>query len=274
MWNFSGRQNDIQGTDGDILKGNWISGIKFIDEWKLGPQNKIPENVSGYQFKNNRAKHKYYMLPLLLGLIGATFHYKKHKRDFWVVLTLFFMTGLAIVLYLNQTPYQPRERDYSYVGSFYAFSIWIGIGVMGIIEWVKKILPGAAGGILATLACLGLVPCLMAQQNWGDHDRSGRRTCTDFAYNYLNSCEQDGIIFTNGDNDTFPLWCAQEVLGIRTDVRVVNLSYLGADWYIDQMQRKVYTSDPVPFAMKHDQYQTGTRDALMWLIRLAINMQT
>ncbi len=262
MWNFSGRQNDIQGTDGDVLKGNWITGIKFIDEWRLGSQNKIPETMSGYQFKHNRGKNAYFMLPLILGLIGAAFHYKKHKRDFWVVLVLFFMTGIAIVLYLNQTPFQPRERDYSYVSSFYAFAIWMGIGVMALIDWAKKIIPGAAGGILVTLICLGLVPGIMAQQNWDDHDRSGRYTCTDFAYNYLNSCEKDGIIFTNGDNDTFPLWCAQEVLGIRTDVRVVNLSYLGADWYIDQMQRKVYTSDPVPFAMKHDQYQTGTRDAL------------
>jgi hypothetical protein len=265
MWNFSGRQNDIQGTDGDILKGNWITGITFLDEWRLGPQNKIPEHVSGYQFKHNRAKNAYFMLPLILGLLGLAFHSSKHRKDFWIVLVLFFMTGLAIVLYLNQTPYQPRERDYSYVGSFFAFSIWIGLGVMFLINWIGKHIKGITPVILVTLGCLFLVPGIMARQNWDDHDRSGRYTCRDFAFNYLNSCEKNAIIFTNGDNDTFPLWCAQEVLGIRTDVRVVNLSYLGADWYIDQMQRKVYTSDPVPFGMKHEQYRTGTRDAL-WVV--------
>jgi hypothetical protein len=261
MWNFSGRQNDIQGH-GDIVKGNWITGIKLFDEWRLGPQDKLPENVSGYQFKNNKARNTYFMLPFLLGLIGLFFHYNRRKRDFWVVMVLYFMTGLAIILYLNQTPYQPRERDYSYVGSFFAFSIWIGLGVMGIIDWISKKVPGSITGILVSVLCLALVPGLMAHENWNDHDRSGRYTCTDFAYNYLNSCEPNAIIFTNGDNDTFPLWCAQEVLGERTDIRVVNLSYLGADWYIDQMQRKVYTSDPLPFSMKPDKYITGTRDAL------------
>jgi hypothetical protein len=266
MWNFSGRQNDMQGH-GDVLKGNWITGIKFLDEPRLGPQDKLPETISGYKFKHNKGRSTYFMLPLLLGLIGLFYHYKKHKRGFWVVMVLFFMTGIAIVLYLNQTPYQPRERDYSYVGSFYAFAIWIGMGVMALIDLLSKKLPDKKSGeitaILIVLLTLGLVPGIMAQQNWKGHDRSGRYTCTDFAYDYLNSCAPDAIIFTNGDNDTFPLWCVQETMGIRTDVRVVNLSYLGADWYIDQMQRKVYESDPLPFSMKKiEKYQTGTRDAL------------
>jgi hypothetical protein len=266
MWNFSGRQNDLQGH-GDILKGNWITGIKFLDQLRLGPQDKLPETISGYKFKHNWGRSTYFMLPLLLGLIGLFYHYKKHKRGFWVVMLLFFMTGIAIVLYLNQTPYQPRERDYSYVGSFYAFSIWIGLGVMALIDGLSSKFTGKMShkilGILVTLFTLVLVPGIMAQQNWDSHDRSGRYTCTDFAYDYLNSCEPDAIILTNGDNDTFPLWCVQEAMGVRTDVRVVNLSYLGADWYIDQMQRKVHESDPLPFSMKKiDKYQTGTRDAL------------
>jgi hypothetical protein len=267
MWNFAGRQNDMQGT-GDNLKGNWISGIKFIDEMRLGSQDNLPENIAGYKFKHNRARNTYFMLPLLLGLIGFFFHYQKHKRDFWVVLVLFFMTGLAIVLYVNQYAYQPRERDYSYVGSFFAFSIWIGLGVMGLINWMSKKLPGNLAAILASLISLICVPALMASQNWDDHNRSGRKTSTDFAYDYLNSCEPNAIIFTNGDNDTFPLWSVQEVFGVRTDVRVVNLSYLGADWYIDQMERKVNDSAPLPFSMKHDKYQTGSRDALYVYDRL------
>jgi hypothetical protein len=267
MWNFSGRQNDIQGY-GDILKGNWISGIKPLDAMRLGSQDNLPENVSGYKYRTNRARNTYFMLPLLLGLIGLYFHYQKQKKDFWVILILFFMTGLAIVLYLNQTPYQPRERDYSYVGSFFSFSIWIGLGVMAIIDRLSKYTLAVPAAIGSTLVCLALVPGRMAQQNWGDHNRSGRFTSTDFAFDYLNSCEPNAIIFTNGDNDTFPLWCVQEVFGIRPDVRVVNLSYLGADWYIDQMERKVNQSHPLAFSMKHDKYKTGSRDALYVIDRL------
>lgn len=267
MWNFSGRENDLQGHGG-ILRGNWITGIKFIDELRLGSQDNLPENISGYKFKHNKARNTYYMLPFLLGLLGLFFHYCKHKKDFWVVLTLFFMTGLAIVLYLNQTPYQPRERDYSYVGSFLSFSIWIGLGAMSLTEWIGKRIRGIAAPVCAIAICLLLVPGIMVSQNWNDHDRSGRYTSTDFAYDYLNSCDPQAIIFTNGDNDTFPLWCVQEVFGVRTDVRVVNLSYLGADWYIDQMARKVNESNPLPFSMKHEQYQTGTRDALYIVDRL------
>ena len=265
MWNFAGRQNDIQGHDNISLKGNWISGISFFDEniRGLGPQDNLPPSL-----KNNKGRNTYFMLPLLLGLIGMFFHMQRNNKDFWVVMVLFFLTGLAIVLYLNQTPYQPRERDYAFVGSFYAFAIWIGLGVMAIIDWLSKRKQGVAIGALVTAGTLVLVPGLMAQQNWDDHDRSGRYTCRDFACNYLNSCEKNAIIFTNGDNDTFPLWYAQEVENVRTDIRVVNLSYLGADWYIEQMQRKVYESDPLPFSMNKPKYQSGNRDALYIIDRL------
>lgn len=262
MWNFAGRQNDLQGTVGDNLRGNWISGIGFIDEMRLGPQDKLPESIDGHQIKNNHARNTYFMLPLLLGLFGFFYHLSRNKNDFWVVLGLFFMTGLAIVLYLNQKPFEPRERDYSYVGSFLTFSIWIGLGVMAVIDWISKKVPGKLTAGLVTAGCLVCVPGLMASQNWDDHNRSGRRTSTDFACDYLNSCEPNAIIFTNGDNDTFPLWCVQEVFGVRTDVRVVNLSYFAADWYVDQMARKVNNSAPLPFSMDHDKYKTGSRDAL------------
>lgn len=262
MWNFSGRQNDIQGH-GSPLKGNWITGIPIVDNFLVGPQDNMSPTL-----KNNWARNKYYMLPFLLGMIGLFFQLNRHKKDFVVVMLLFIMTGLAIVVYLNQTPYQPRERDYAYAGSFYAFAIWIGLGVLAIIEALPKALSykyrAAAGGII----CLFAVPVIMGSENWDDHNRSGRFTARDFAYNYLNSCDKDAIIFTNGDNDTFPLWYAQEVENIRTDVRVVNLSYLGADWYIDQMQRKVYESDPLPISMSKDKYVTGTRDMLYVIDRV------
>ncbi len=254
MWNFAGRQNDIQGH-GEIDKGNWISGLSFIDDYRLGPQDKLPDHL-----KNNLANNRYYMLPLLLGLIGLFFLYKQNQKDFWIVTLLFVFTGLAVVFYLNQYPLQPRERDYAYAGSFYAFAIWIGLGVLALSEWIKKIAPAAVSAGLATIVSLVLVPGIMASENWDDHDRSHRYTARDFAYNYLNSCAPNAILFTNGDNDTFPLWYAQEVEGIRTDIRVCNLSYLSTDWYIDQMKRKAYDSDPVPFSMTHDKYVQGTRD--------------
>ena len=254
MWNFAGRQNDIQGHGGP-LNGNWISGIKPLDEARLGNQDNLPE-----KFSNNKARNTYYMLPLILGLIGFFFQYKKHPKDFTVVLLLFLFTGLAIVVYLNQTPLQPRERDYAYAGSFYAFSIWIGLGVLGIYNLFKNKAPKAFSAILAILLSLVLVPVNMAKENWDDHDRSKRYIARDYAYNYLNSCAPNAILFTHGDNDTFPLWYAQEVEGIRTDVRVVNLSLLNTDWYIDQMKRKAYDSEPVPFSMEHSQYKQGTRD--------------
>ena len=317
MWNFAGRQNDIQGQSKyDITKGNWLSGIKFIDQARLGNQDKIPSML-----KNNRARNIYYMIPLLLGLLGMYYHYKRHRKSFWVVLALFIMTGLAIVVYLNQTPLQPRDRDYAYAGSFYAFAIWVGLGVMALadaaknLKWPQLLNNALIGGgislvvlafeymstkstgtflsllylgvmaiavlslmkilasaikndtIIASIAFLLAVPApfLMGTQNWNDHDRSDRYTARDFGYDYLNSCAPNAILFTNGDNDTFPLWYDQEVEGIRTDVRVVNLSYLGADWYIQQMQRRAYKSAPLPISMTPEQYQEGNRD-IVYLI--------
>ena len=259
MWNFSGRQNDIQGN-GDILDGNWITGFNFIDSIRLGDQNHLPTDLA-----HNRGKNKYYMLPLLLGLLGMYFHYKsgeRGKKDFFVVLTLFIMTGLAIIVYLNQEPLQPRERDYAYVGSFYAFSIWIGLGVLFVYKMLNKLSPARTSAIAATTITLIAVPCLMANQNWDDHDRSNRYTARDFGGDYLESCAQNAILFTNGDNDTFPLWYAQMVEGIRTDVRVCNLSYFQTDWYVDQMRRKAYNSDPLPIKFTQDQYVQGTRDVI------------
>ena len=262
MWNFAGRQNDQQGLGGP-LQGNWLSGIPFLDAARLGPQKELPDAMA-----NNPGRNQYYMLPFILGLLGLFWHLGKNRNDFWAVLLLFFMTGIAIVLYLNQTPLQPRERDYAYAGSFYAFSIWIGLGVMAIIETIpskyRKLISVSAVVVITLL----FVPGLMARENWDDHDRSDRYTARDFGRNYLESCAPNAIIFTNGDNDTFPLWYNQEVEGVRTDVRVVNLSYLGADWYIDQMQRKAYESEPLPFSMKSEKYQAGNRDVMYVLNRM------
>ncbi|MBU8892219.1 MAG: DUF2723 domain-containing protein [Bacteroidales bacterium] len=256
MWNFSGRQNDIQGH-GNVLKGNWISGIPFIDNARLGDQDLVPEHL-----KNNPARNQYFMLPLLLGLIGLIFHYRQNKHDFTVVLMLYVLTGIAIVVYLNQYPLQPRERDYAFAGSYYAFSIWLGLGVAGLVNFISKKIPKIPSAVLTTIITLILVPGIMASENWDDHDRSGRYTARDLAYNYLNSCKENAILFTNGDNDTFPLWYAQEVEGIRTDIKVCNLSYLRAAWYIDQMSRKSYESERMPFSLTHDKYHKGNRDIL------------
>ncbi len=261
MWNFSGRQNDIQGH-GEVTNGNWISGIPLLNSWRAGTQNNLPEHLA-----NNPGRNKYYMLPLILGILGLLWQYKNNKESAFTVLLFFFMTGLAIIIYLNQTPLQPRERDYAYAGSFYAFSIWIGMGVFAIFDLIKKNLkqemfPTAAMGI--TAVSLLAAPTLMAVQNWDDHDRSGRYTARDFAYNYLMSCAPNAIIFTNGDNDTFPLWYIQEVEGIRTDIRVVNLSLLNTDWYITQMKRQAYDGLPVPFRMKESEYRSGLRDQVLF----------
>ncbi len=254
MWNFVGRQNDEQGFGG-ADNGNWISGINFIDNYRVGSQKELPEEIA-----NNPSRNTYYFLPFLLGLVGLFYQANKDQKNFWVIMFLFILTGVAIVVYLNQTPNQPRERDYAYAGSFYAFAIWIGLGVFGIIdslgEKAKK--PIAAISIFL-LCCLG-VPVLMAAENWDDHDRSGRYTARDIAYDYLNSCAPNAILFTNGDNDTFPLWYAQEVEGIRTDVRIVNLMLLNMDWYIDQMKMKSYESDPLPISLASNKYIMGTRD--------------
>jgi hypothetical protein len=253
MWNFAGRQNDLHGTGG-FLNGNWISGIPFIDNMRLGPQDNLPS-----QMINIPSRNVYFLLPLLLGLLGLVFQYDKKQTDFWVVTLLFIMTGLAIVIYLNQTPMQPRERDYAYAGSFYAFSIWIGLGLLSIYKIFNNNKSLVKKAIIITLACLVLVPGIMATQNWDDHNRSGRYTNRAIAYNYLNSCAPNAILFTFGDNDTFPLWYLQEVEGIRTDVRVVNLMLLGTDWYINQMKNKVYNSDPLPISMNYNQFITGSR---------------
>tara|TARA_B100001173_G_scaffold259324_1_gene232209 strand:- start:4152 stop:7844 length:3693 start_codon:yes stop_codon:yes gene_type:complete len=336
MWNFTGRQNDIQGhgsaLPGDaVLKGNWLSGVPFVDNAHLGDQSTLPLSI-----KENPGRNEYYFLPLILGIIGMIYHFVKHRKDAWIVLLLFLMTGFAIILYLNQTPFQPRERDYAYAGSFYAFAIWIGLGVqalysymlgtnktedditqekgkkgieakllsMGIYEISITALAFVIIGFFATfildgsetfgLSCVyigliilgyalisaflgklisknkgkaafallltGFVPVIMAVEGWDDHDRSDKYTARDFAKNYLDSCEKNAIIFTNGDNDTFPLWYVQEVEGYRTDVRVINLSLLNTDWYIDQAKRAAYDGKPVPFSLTQDQYRRGTRD--------------
>ncbi|MBR5469194.1 MAG: DUF2723 domain-containing protein [Paludibacteraceae bacterium] len=257
MWNFSGRQNDIQGH-GEIDHGNWITGFDFIDNQMIGNQSNLPSEL-----KNNKGHNVYYMLPLLLGILGILYQLgrkEKCNKSFWLTFFLFFMTGIAIVIYLNQTPYQPRERDYAYAGSFYAFCIWIGLGVLAIIELLEKLIKNKAiSSSIATVVCL-FVPALMAAENWDDHDRSNRTACRDFGSNYLMSCPKNAIIFTNGDNDTFPLWYNQEVEGNRTDIRVCNLSYLQGSWYIDQMKRQAYESEPLPISWDHSQYRTGMLD--------------
>jgi hypothetical protein len=251
LWNFSGRQSDAQ-SYGEVDRGNWITGIPVIDKILVGDQN-LPASIA-----NNKGHNVYYMLPLILGLIGLFYQAYAGQRGiqgFWVVFFLFFMTGIAIVIYLNQTPYQPRERDYAYAGSFYAYSIWIGMGVAGLYTWISRLMKQerAWAAAVISLVCL-FVPFQMAGQNWDDHDRSDRYTARDFGRNYLTSVEPNGIIFTNGDNDTFPLWYAQEVEGYRTDVRVCNLSYLQTDWYINQMKSQAYDSEPLPIALRPDQY--------------------
>lgn len=238
MWNFSGRQNDLQGHGGPI-KGNWVTGIKPLDEVRLGRQDReeLPEMLA-----NNKAHNVYYMLPLLLGLLGMVAHFSMNRKDFSIVMLLFLFTGFAIIVYLNQTPYQPRERDYAYAGSFYAFAIWIGLGVVGVYALLHKLLKPQPAGIAAFAVCMG-IPVLMAAQNWDDHDRSGRFIASDFGYNMLHSCLPNSVLITYGDNDTFSAWYGQEVEGTRTDVRVANISYLYSDWYYEQMMRKVYESD-------------------------------
>ncbi len=261
MWNFCGRQNDIQGN-GEAEHGNWITGISFIDNLMYGDQSKLPDDL-----KNNKGHNVFYGLPLLLGLIGLfwqAWRGRRGIRQFWVVFFLFFMTGLAIVIYLNQTPMQPRERDYAYAGSFYAFAIWCGIGVAALYDMIarkmKGVNPTAIAAVVALLCVL--VPIQMASQTWDDHDRSGRYTCRDFGQNYLMTLQDKGnpIIFTNGDNDTFPLWYNQETEGVRTDARVCNLSYVNTDWYIDQMKRPAYDSPSLPITWPRLDFCSGTNE--------------
>ena len=262
MWNFAGRQSDVQNGAGSYINGNWITGIDWIDGIKGASGENLPD-----RYANNHGRNVYYLLPLLLGLLGIFISCNYDGRNCFVVFMFFIMTGVAIVVYLNQTPYQPRERDYAYAGSFYAFCIWCGLGVLAIWDWLqnlggeKKILTPVMAGAIACLAVL--VPIQMASQNWDDHDRSGRYTCRDFAANYLESCAPNAILFTFGDNDTFPLWYCQEVEGIRRDVRVVNLSLAGCDWYIKQTQERKYESAPVPMMLNYAKYRQDKRNIVI-----------
>ncbi|MFK2060643.1 DUF2723 domain-containing protein [Bacteroides fragilis] len=258
MWNFAGRQNDIQ-SSGEIEHGNWITGIPFIDNRLYGDQNMLPQEL-----KDNKGHNVFYCLPLILGIIGLfwqAWRGQKGIQQFWVVFFLFFMTGIAIVLYLNQTPGQPRERDYAYAGSFYAFAIWIGMGVAGIVHLLRNYMKEVPAAALTSAVCL-LVPIQMASQTWDDHDRSGRYVARDFGQNYLMSLQESGnpIIYTNGDNDTFPLWYNQETEGFRTDARTCNLSYLQTDWYIDQMKRPAYDSPALPITWDRTEYMEGQNE--------------
>jgi len=253
MWNFVGRQNDHLGGGNDA-EGNWLSGIPFLDNNRLGDQKLLPQIE-----RDNKARNRYFGIPFLLGLMGIFFHFAKSKRDAFVVSLLFLCTGLAIVFYLNQTPWQPRERDYAYVGSFYAFSIWVGLGVFFLYDLFRALKnPLVAVSISTALSLCS--PFILLAQNWDDHNRSGRTVASDVATNFLKSCAPNAILFTYADNDTFPLWYAQEVLGVRKDVRIICLSLFRSDWYIDQAKKKQYTSDPLPISLTHWQYRDGTRD--------------
>lgn len=259
MWNFVGKQNDVQGRYDE--NGDWLSGIGFVDSIRLGSQENLPSD-----WLDNKGRNTYFFLPLLLGILGIVFQISRNPKQFWVLFIFFMFTGIAIQFYTNPYIFQPRERDYSLVGSFYVFCIWIGIGVYGLFEEFKKLLsPKIAAPVITTL-CLLAVPLLMAAQNWDDHDRSDRYTAPSTAKAYLDSCQEDAgaILFTIGDNDTFPLWYVQEIEGYRTDVRIINTSLFATDWYIDQMKRKAYESDPIPSQLTHDKYSYGTRDAIYY----------
>ncbi len=260
MWNFAGRQNDVQGH-GSFNNGNWVSGIGAFDNPRTGPRDNMPSFM-----KNDPSYNRYFFLPLIFGLIGLFFQYnhsRKGKEGFAVVSALFFFTGIAIITYLNQTPLQPRERDYAYVGSFYAFAIWIGLAVPALYSAASKLMKGTSGAVFVVLVSLAWVPGLLIAENWDDHDRSGRYMARDYAVNYLESCAPNAILFTYGDNDTFPLWYVQEVEGIRTDVKVINISYLGMDWYINQHRMATYEAPLIPFSFNKDKYAMGRRDAVL-----------
>ena len=260
MWNFSGKQNDVQGMFiGNVRDGNWITGIPFIDSLFFGDQSAMPDSL-----KNNKANNKLFLLPFILGLIGLFYQFKNKSDDGVVNFLLFFFTGFAIVIYLNQAGYQPRERDYAYVGSFYAFAVWIGLGVLKVSEWLSKLVSKNLAAILASLLCVLAVPTIMAQQEWDDHDRSKKQLSRDLAKDYLESCAPNAILFSFGDNDTYPLWYAQEVEGIRPDIRVINYSLLGIDWYINQLRYKVNKSDSIDVIWRADQIEAGKRDYVVY----------
>jgi len=258
MWNFVGRQNDVHSpSPGNIFHGNWESGVRFIDNWRLGDQSSAPEVLA-----ENKGKNHYYFLPLLLGLLGLFFQFGRDKRGCWLNFLMFFMTGIAVVMYLNMPPYQVRERDYAFAGSFYFFTVWIGLGVLGLYEMIDDVLKGKFGttaGAFVTAVCL-CVPSIMGAENWDDHDRSGRRTAPELGANYLKSTGEQGVLVTHGDNDTFPLWYAQEVEDVRTDVRIANTSLLGTDWHIDQMKWACNESKPLPLSVGPEQYLYGTNE--------------
>lgn len=253
MWNFVGRQDDIQGNLD--THGNWLSGINFIDELRLGSQSNLPEEI-----KNNKGRNTYYFLPFILGIIGLLYHLKLDKKNFYILLLFFAFTGLAIIFYTNPKPFEPRERDYAVVGSFYVFAIWIGLGVLALFERFKDKINPKSLAIGLTGICLLAVPTLMASENWDDHDRSGRYATRNNAKAYLDSCQENAIMFTIGDNDTFPLWYMQEVENYRTDIKLINTSLFATDWYIDQQKRKTYEADPIPSQLTHEQYRTGSLD--------------
>jgi tetratricopeptide (TPR) repeat protein len=254
MWNFTGRQNDIQGNL-DLHNGNWLSGINFIDAIRLGPQTNLSDDIA-----NNKGRNTYFFFPLILGIIGLLFHLKNDKENFYTLLLFFLFTGLAIIFYTNPKPFEPRERDYAVVGSFYVFAIWIGFGVMAIFKTIKEFAPKKMAAIGVTVVTLIAVPVLMAAQNWDDHDRSNRYTSHLNAKAYLDSCAKNAIMFTIGDNDTFPLWYMQEVENYRTDIKLINTSLFATAWYIDQMKRKTYKADPIPSQLTHNEYKYGTMD--------------
>ncbi|MEO6133955.1 MAG: DUF2723 domain-containing protein, partial [Ginsengibacter sp.] len=260
MWNFAGKQNDLQGVDmGNVRDGNWKTGISFWDNARLGDQSTMPDSL-----KNNKANNKLFALPLILGILGFLYQYKKDKKDTLIVGLLFFFTGMAIVLYLNQAGNQPRERDYAYVGSFYAFAIWIGLGVLYIKELLEKYAKPNIAAYSAGVICLIAVPFIMATQEWDDHDRGKKVLARDLAIDYLQSCAPNAILITFGDNDTYPLWYAQEVQGIRRDIRVINSSLLGTDWYINQLRYKINQSAPINVIWTKDQIIGSKRDAIYY----------
>jgi hypothetical protein len=269
MWNFAGKQNDTQGSGG-ATNGNWISGIRFLDEPRTGTYD-LPEEM-----RRDPSRNIYFLLPFLLGIIGLFYQLNRDYKNWWVILLLFFLTGVAIILYLNQYPNQPRERDYAYTGSFYFFAVWIGLGVLAVFEALSKFAGERIAAPLSGVLCLFAVPVIMGSQNWDDHDRSGRYLGRDVAFNYLNSCAKNAILFTNGDNDTFPLWYAQEVEGERTDIRVCNLMLLNTDWYINQMKRKTYESDPLPVTLPAKKYYDGINNQVFIVERTSdpVNIST
>lgn len=258
LWNFVGRQNDDQGQ-GSTYEGQWLSGIKPIDALLLGNQKNLPPTIV-----ESKAYNRFFFLPLIIGLLGAIWHFKRNQKDAGIIALLFFFTGIAIVLYLNQKPMEPRERDYAYAGSFYAFAIWIGLGVLALREWLSKKLTPVNGAILATAAGLLAAPVIMAAQGWDDHDRSEKMVAHDIAVDYMESCAPNAILFTYGDNDTYPLWYIQEVENVRPDIRLVNLSLFDTDWYINGMKRRQNESDPLPISMKESQYVQGVRDVMYY----------